>query len=209
MKSCEAIPHTDQVPGNNPTSSGSRHRRIATSQCLVHSRRRTSPLCPSGGGHLHQTVVVRHLRPLLARCEGQLKHFRAPGEDQHADAIRSGKNKACPTSRAGFCSFSESSRADSRRQKQPVRRQHFLKSLPELHGQRSFLPSFSDSSLLPWTIRTPRFTFVSDGNPSATLAHRLEKNGMWSRLSMVHRLSGRMGRETPRRSRRFTAMTRP
>jgi hypothetical protein len=32
-------------------------------------------------------------------------------------------------------------------------------------GQRSFLPSFSDNSLLPWTIRTPRFTFVSDGNP--------------------------------------------
>lgn len=43
--------------------------------------------------------------------------------------------------------------------------QHFLKSLPDPHGQRSFLPSFSVSSLLPWTTRTPRFTFVSDGKP--------------------------------------------
>src|SRR6266404_980710 len=33
------------------------------------------------------------------------------------------------------------------------------------HGQRSFLPTFSTSSLSPWTIRTPRFTCVSDGKP--------------------------------------------
>jgi hypothetical protein len=68
-------------------------------------------------------------------------------------------------SRTGRFSFPKSSRPDSHRQKQPVFMQHFLKRLPDPHGQRSFLPSFSDNSLLPWTMRTPRFTFVSDGNP--------------------------------------------
>jgi len=37
--------------------------------------------------------------------------------------------------------------------------------LPDPQGQGSFLPNFSVSSLWPWTMRTPRFTFVSDGNP--------------------------------------------
>jgi hypothetical protein len=40
-----------------------------------------------------------------------------------------------------------------------------LNRFPEPQGQRSLRPNFSDSSLLPWTIRTPRFTFVSDGKP--------------------------------------------
>ncbi len=61
--------------------------------------------------------------------------------------------------------FPKSSGPDSRRQKQPSFRQHFLNRLPDPHGQRSLRPSFSASSLLPWTIRTPRFTFVSEGNP--------------------------------------------
>jgi hypothetical protein len=62
-------------------------------------------------------------------------------------------------------SFPKSSSPDSRRQKQPVFKQHLLSRLPEPHGQRSFLPTFSTSSLLPWTTRTRRFTLVSDGNP--------------------------------------------
>lgn len=41
--------------------------------------------------------------------------------------------------------------------------QHNLNTFRLPHGQRSFLPSFSSSSLLPWTMRTPRFTFVSEG----------------------------------------------
>jgi hypothetical protein len=65
----------------------------------------------------------------------------------------------------GQWSFSKSSGPDSHRQKQPVFMQHLLKRFPDLHGQRSFLPTFSDNSLLPWTMRTPRFTFFSDGNP--------------------------------------------
>jgi hypothetical protein len=80
------------------------------------------------------------------------------------------KNEMTPFSlarlldRAGpFMSLSKSSGPGSRRQKQPVLRQHFLKDLPEPQGQRSFLPSFSVSSLVPWTTRTPRFTLVSDG----------------------------------------------
>jgi hypothetical protein len=66
---------------------------------------------------------------------------------------------------AGRWSFPKSSSSDSRRQKQPFFMQHFLKHFPDPHGQRSCLPSFSGNSLLPWTMRTPRFTFFSDGKP--------------------------------------------
>jgi hypothetical protein len=62
-------------------------------------------------------------------------------------------------------SFAKSSGSGLRRQKQPFFMQCFLKRFPDPHGQRSFLPSFSVNSLLPWTIRTPRFTFFSEGNP--------------------------------------------
>jgi len=37
--------------------------------------------------------------------------------------------------------------------------------LPDPHGQGSLRPSFSRSSISPWTKRKPRFTFVSDGYP--------------------------------------------
>ena len=79
--------------------------------------------------------------------------------------------KPCPVDEPGRASFllPKSSGGDSRRQKQPVFRQHFLKRLPEPHGHRSFRPTFSTSSLLPWTIRTPRFTCVSDGKPRRRL----------------------------------------
>jgi hypothetical protein len=43
--------------------------------------------------------------------------------------------------------------------------QHFLNRLPLPHGHKSLRPSFSSSSLSPCTIRTPRLTCVSDGNP--------------------------------------------
>jgi hypothetical protein len=62
-------------------------------------------------------------------------------------------------------SLPKSSDPDSRHQKQPDFRQQRRKRLPDPHGQRSFRPSFSPSSLCPWTMRTPRFTFVSDGKP--------------------------------------------
>ena len=51
-----------------------------------------------------------------------------------------------------YRSVSKSNRPGSRRQNRPHFRQHFLNRLPEPHGQRSFLPSFSASSLSPWTI---------------------------------------------------------
>jgi len=75
----------------------------------------------------------------------------------------------------GFVLISKSSDSDSRRQKQPFLRQHFLKRWPEPHGQRSFLPSFSSRCLLPWTTRTPRLTCVSDGNPRRRLLIRSKK----------------------------------
>ena len=59
--------------------------------------------------------------------------------------------------------------AGSRHQKQPFLRQHFLKRWPEPHGQRSLRPSFSSSTLLPWTTCVPRLTCVSDGNPRRRL----------------------------------------
>jgi len=59
--------------------------------------------------------------------------------------------------------------AGLRRQKQPFFRQHFLKRLLEPQGQRSLRPSFSSSSLSPWTACTPRFTCVSDGYPRRRL----------------------------------------
>ena len=79
--------------------------------------------------------------------------------------------KAHPASpcRVGLSSFSKSNRPGLLRQNRPDFRQHFLNRLPEPHGQRSFLPSFSVSSLSPWTIRTPRLTWVSDGNPRRRL----------------------------------------
>lgn len=66
-------------------------------------------------------------------------------------------------------SVPKSSGPGSLHQKQPFLRQQFLKRLPDPHGQRSFLPSFSSSNLLPWTTRTPRFTCVSDGYPRRRL----------------------------------------
>lgn len=56
-----------------------------------------------------------------------------------------------------------------RRQKRPECRQHFLKRLPEPHGHGSLRPSFSSSSFSPCTIRSPRLTCVSDGNPRRRL----------------------------------------
>lgn len=40
-----------------------------------------------------------------------------------------------------------------------------MNRLPLPQGQRSSRPSFSSSCLLPWTMRMPRFTWRSDGNP--------------------------------------------
>lgn len=106
----------------------------------------------------------------------------------------------CPAnlSRAGLLSFPESSRADSLRRKQPESRQHLLNRFPDPQGQRSFRPNFSDSSLLPWTIRTPRFTFVSDGKPLRRLLI-VSKKGMLVEVLLVHGAPpflGRIGMDT-------------
>ncbi len=62
-------------------------------------------------------------------------------------------------------SLPKSSHQGPPRQKRPVFKQHFLNRFCDPQGQRSFRPSFSSSSLSPWTMRTPRFTWRSDGNP--------------------------------------------
>ena len=61
-----------------------------------------------------------------------------------------------------------------RRRKQPVLRQHFLNRSPLPHGHGSLRPSFSRSSLSPWTTRRPRLTWVSLRIPPAALGHHLE-----------------------------------
>lgn len=69
----------------------------------------------------------------------------------------------------GHWSVPKSSGAGSRHQKRPFARQHALKRLPEPQGHGSFRPSFSSSTLSPWTTRVPRITCVSDGNPRRRL----------------------------------------
>ncbi len=64
----------------------------------------------------------------------------------------------------------------------PLFRQHFLNRLPDPHGQRSFLLTFSASSLLAWTIRTPRLTCFSDGNPFLRLDIGSKKTAEAERL---------------------------
>ena len=61
--------------------------------------------------------------------------------------------------------LSKSSDLGLHHQKRPFFRQHFLKRLPLPQGQRSLRPSFSSRILSPCTMRTPRPTCVSDGNP--------------------------------------------
>jgi hypothetical protein len=56
---------------------------------------------------------------------------------------------------------------------------------PESQGHKSFRPSFSDNSLLPWTTLKPRLTCVSDGKPLRRLlegskgVRLLEINFLW------------------------------
>jgi len=60
-----------------------------------------------------------------------------------------------------------------------------LNRLPDPHGQRSFLPSFSVSSLVPWMMRMPRFTFVSEANPLRRLLI-VSKKGLFVEVLLVH-----------------------
>jgi hypothetical protein len=56
--------------------------------------------------------------------------------------------------------------------------QQFLNFRFEPHGHGSLRPSFSISSLNPRTIRSPRFTCVSDGNPFRRLLVRSKKGAV-------------------------------
>jgi hypothetical protein len=67
-------------------------------------------------------------------------------------------------------------RGRSRRdlQKLSLSRQQRLKRRPEPQGQGSLRPSFSTSSLSPWTTRSPRLTEVSLLKAPPALAHRFK-----------------------------------
>src|SRR5262249_9504694 len=76
----------------------------------------------------------------------------------------------------------------------PVLRQHRLKRSPLPHGHRSLRPSFSCSSLSPWTTRRPRLTWVSLRIPSTSLGHDLESRACRRRTRGAwYTSSGRVG----------------
>src|ERR1043165_6296442 len=56
----------------------------------------------------------------------------------------------------------------------PLARQQSLKRRQEPHGHGSLRPSFSSRSLHPRTMRRPRFTLVSEGNPLRRLLLRVK-----------------------------------
>ena len=88
--------------------------------------------------------------------------------------VRDGPSRPC--GREGLLLLvSKSSGLGSRRQNRPDFMQHRLNTLPLPHGHGSLRPNFSSSSLSPWTIRTPRFTFISDGKPRRRLRIGLKK----------------------------------
>lgn len=78
----------------------------------------------------------------------------------------------------------KSSRVDCR-QKQPLFMQQCLNFLIEPQGQGSLRPSFSMSCLLPCTIRSPRLTWVSDGNPLRRLLVRSKKGAVLLWMMML------------------------
>lgn len=102
----------------------------------------------------------------------RLAHRRRGGSD-HFPLVRCIPNRQSVSQSAssveGSILFPKSSHPDSRRQKQPECRQHRLNDLRLPHGHGSLRPSFSSSSFSPWTIRTPRLTLLSEGNPRRRL----------------------------------------
>lgn len=74
--------------------------------------------------------------------------------------------------------LAEKSNCGDCRQKQPLRIQQCLNLRFEPHGHGSLRPSFSINSLNPPTMRSPRFTCVSDGNPLRRLLVRSKKGAV-------------------------------
>ena len=106
-----------------------------------------------------------------------------------------------------LCSFPKSNAVGSLRQNRPDFKQHRRNRLPDPHGHRSFLPPFSISSLSPWTIRRPRFTWLSLGKAPPAFTHRHEKNdSSFCWWFMGHRLSEYQRLDT-RQSERFAGWT--
>jgi len=88
-----------------------------------------------------------------------------------------------------------------RRRKKPELRQHFLNKCPLPQGHGSLRPSFSWSSLSPWTTRRPRLTWASLRIPPAALGHHLERSsrlrrtrGAWHTSSLSRTMLGDGGR---------------
>lgn len=114
------------------------------------------------------TIHDTPTRQVSRSTSNSFANLGLPGEEKRKWTHTHTGPSATLSRRAGegdWNSFPESNARGSRRQNKPPVRQQFLKRRPERHGQRSFLPSFSSSCLSPCTMRTPRLTRDSDGNP--------------------------------------------
>jgi hypothetical protein len=67
---------------------------------------------------------------------------------------------------------------------------------PDPHGQQSLRPSFSMSSMSPWTKRKSRFTCVSDGYPLRRFELTSKAGQVGELVDAVH--DGRSGRSSSR-----------
>jgi hypothetical protein len=112
-----------------------------------------------------------------ARDDGERKLRKSMG-GMNADALTDPDGHPLTSGESGCVGCRSSLIARSgpyrRRRKQPVLRQHFLKRRPLPQGHGSLRPSFSQSSLSPWTILRPRLTWVSLRVASTTFGHDLE-----------------------------------
>jgi len=111
-----------------------------------------------------------------------------PGHFAQDDRVflRRGASVAKPTAEASSLDrflFAEKSNPARRRRAGRRAGNSSWNRRAEPHGQRSFRPSFSRSSLSPWTTRNPRFTCVSDGNPLRRLLVRSKKGDVLIWLS--------------------------
>jgi hypothetical protein len=140
-----------------------RARRAPTCGCAVSS---VSPMAT--GCAPRPPTTQRSLKadwPVSSRRSGR---GRVGGLDEQAPTNRPGllSTTAIAISRPARCRRSRPSVCNSSPQ-----------GFPDPQGQRSFRQSFRASSLSPWTTRSPRRTFVSDGHRRPAPTCRLERRG--------------------------------
>ena len=174
-------------------------------------------LRPPGGGSCGCRTPVVGLGRFVGTAHGHLGRWLATGPPSPLDvrtarpffltnscsSAVSGSAKAAGTyvawTRAPPISAIVRSGPDRPRRKHPVGRQHRLNSSPLSHGHGSLRPSFSQSSLSPWTTRRPRLTWASLRIPPTPPGHQLESRPSSSNRShgTPPQFTGRIGDDGP------------